>query len=219
MRRVTTPESACVRPPAVSRTDWSGGPAAATLPLFPLNTVLFPDGLLPLRIFETRYVDMVGQCMREASPFGVVMIRSGAEVGAVADTAELGTTARIVDFSRLPDGLLGITCRGERKFRVLKRWQRTDGLNLGDIEYLRLEAAREVPDEYRHLADLLRKVLPELGEPYASMAGNFADASWVGGRLAEILPVSLADKLSLLGLEEPLERLARLNRLVRRVPA
>jgi Lon protease-like protein len=218
MRRVTTPESGCMRPPAVSRTNWSGG-AAATLPLFPLNTVLFPDGLLPLRIFETRYVDMVGQCMREASPFGVVMIRSGAEVGAVADTAELGTTARIVDFGKLPDGLLGITCRGERKFRVLKRWQRTDGLNLGDIEYLQLEATLGLPDEYRHLADLLRKVLPELGEPYASMAGNFADASWVGGRLAEILPVSLADKLSLLELDEPLERLARLNQLVRRVPA
>jgi uncharacterized protein len=189
------------------------------LPLFPLNTVLFPDGPLSLRIFETRYVDMVGRCMREASPFGVVLIRSGAEVGAVADTAELGTTARIVDFSKLPDGLLGIACKGERKFRVLRRWQRPDGLNLGEIEYLPPEAALELPDEYRHLADLLRKVLPELGEPYAGMTGKFADASWVGCRLAEILPVSLADKLSLLELDEPLERLARLNRLVRRVPA
>lgn len=202
----------------LSRTNLSGAPAAATLPLFPLNTVLFPDGLLPLRIFETRYVDMVGQCMRESSPFGVVMIRSGAEVGAVADTAELGTSARIVDFSKLPDGLLGITGRGERKFRVLKRWQRADGLNLGDIEYLPLEAALELPDEYRHLADLLRKVLPQLGEPYASITGNFADASWVGCRLAEILPLGLADKLSLLELDEPLERLARLHRLVRKVP-
>jgi Lon protease-like protein len=202
----------------VSRTARSAGPTAATLPLFPLNTVLFPEGLLPLRIFETRYVDMVGQCMREASPFGVVMIRSGAEVGAVAETAELGTTASIVDFSKLPDGLLGITCRGERKFRVLQRWQRADGLNLGAIELLPAEASRELPEEYRHLAGLLRKVLPQLGDPYAGMAGNFADASWVGGRLAEILPLSPADKLGLLGLDEPLERLARLNQLVRRVP-
>jgi uncharacterized protein len=202
----------------VSRANLSGVATAATLPLFPLNTVLFPDGLLPLRIFETRYVDMVGRCMREASPFGVVMIRSGAEVGTVADTAGLGTTARIVDFSKLPDGLLGITCRGERKFRVVKRWQRADGLNLGDIEYLQLEATVAVPDEYRHLADLLRKVLPELGEPYAGMAVNFADASWVGCRLAEILPLGLTDKLRLLELDEPLERLARLNQLVRRVP-
>jgi uncharacterized protein len=185
--------------------------------LFPLGTVLFPNGLLPLRIFEPRYLDMVGRCMREGSPFGVVMIRAGAEVGPVADTAELGTTARIVDFNTLPDGLLGITCKGERKFRVLKRWQLSDGLNVGDIEYLPTEIPAELPEEYRHLADLLQKVLPELGEPYASMQGDFTDASWVGCRLAEILPVSLADKLGMLELDEPLARLARLNRLVQRV--
>ena len=108
--------------------------ATVELPLFPLNTVLFPDGLLPLRIFETRYVDMVGWCMREGSPFGVVPIRSGPEVGGVVEAAELGTSARIVDFSKLPDGLLGITCKGERKFRVLKLWQRPDGLNVGEVE-------------------------------------------------------------------------------------
>ena len=187
------------------------------LPLFPLNTVLFPDGLLPLRIFETRYVDMVGRCMREGSPFGVIPIRSGAEVGGVVETAELGTTARIVDFSRLPDGLLGITCKGERKFRVLKLWQQPDGLNVGDIEYLPAEVPVELPVEYHHLGDLLRKVLPELGEPYASMPGNYTDASWVSGRLAEILPVSAADKAGLLELDEPLARLAHLNRIVRPV--
>ena len=187
------------------------------LPLFPLNTVLFPDGLLPLRIFETRYVDMVGRCMRQGSPFGVVPIRSGAEVGGVVETAELGTTARIVDFSRLPDGLLGITCKGERKFRVLKLWQQPDGLNVGDIEYLPAEVVVELPVEYHHLGDLLRKVLPELGEPYASMPGNYTDASWVSARLAEILPVSAADKAGLLELDEPLARLAQLNRIVRPV--
>ena len=187
------------------------------LSLFPLNTVLFPDGLLPLRIFETRYVDMVGRCMRQGSPFGIVPIRSGAEVGGVVETAELGTTARIVDFSRLPDGLLGITCKGERKFRVLKLWQQPDGLNVGDIEYLPAEVVVELPVEYHHLGDLLRKVLPELGEPYASMPGNYTDASWVSARLAEILPVSAADKAGLLELDEPLARLAQLNRIVRPV--
>jgi uncharacterized protein len=186
------------------------------LPLFPLHAVLFPDGLLPLRIFETRYVDMVGLCMREASPFGVVLIRSGAEVGAAAvETAQLGTTARVVDFSKLPDGLLGITCKGEHKFRVLKRWQRSDGLHVGDVEYFAPEVATEVPREYQHLADLLRKLLPQLGEPYASMTGNFADASWVGCRLSEILPLGMADKLSLLELDAPLARLSCLAGLLR----
>lgn len=187
------------------------------LPLFPLNTVLFPEGPLSLRIFEPRYVDMVGRCMRESTPFGVVAIRSGAEVGTIAATAELGTTASIVDFSKLPDGLLGIMCQGERKFRLLRRWQRPDGLNLGEIEYLAPEPRVEVPDEHQHLADLLRKVLPELGEPYATLPTRFTDAAWVGYRLAEILPLELEDKLSLLALEEPLGRLEQLGGLMRRV--
>jgi Lon protease-like protein len=185
------------------------------LPLFPLYTVLFPDGLLHLRIFEPRYTDMVGRCMREGSPFGVVLILSGAEAGAAVETAELGTTARIADFSGLPDGLLGVTCKGERRFRILKRWQLADGLNVADVEYLATEVAAEVPQEYQHLADLLRKILPQLGEPYASMAGDFADASWVGCRLAEILPVALADKLSLLRIDDPVGRLAQLASVVR----
>jgi uncharacterized protein len=172
------------------------------LPLFPLHTVLFPDGLLPLRIFEARYVDMVSRCLREAT----------------AQTAELGTTARIVDFSKLPDGLLGITCKGERKFRVLKRWQRDDGLYVGDVEYLAPEAVAEVPGKYGHLAELLRRVLPQLGEPYAGMAGRFEDASWVGCRLTEILPLSVGDKLSLLELDDPVARLRLLARLVQEVP-
>ncbi len=187
------------------------------LPLFPLSTVLFPEGPLSLRIFEPRYVDMVGRCMRESSPFGVVAIRSGTEIGAITETAELGTTARIVDFSKLPDGLLGIMCQGERKFRLLRRWQRPDGLHLGEIEYLATEASAEVPDEHQHLADLLRKVLPELGEPYASLSTRFSDASWVGCRLAEILPLELDDKLSLLQADEPLTRLEMVGRLMRRV--
>lgn len=192
--------------------------SVAELPLFPLHTVLFPGGLLPLRIFEARYLDMVGRCMREASPFGVVLIRSGAEVGAVVETAELGTTARIVDFSGLPDGLLGITCKGEQRFRILKRWQLADSLNVADIEHLATEVAAEVPQEYRYLSDLLRKILPQLGEPYASLTGEFADASWVSCRLAEILPLALTDKLNLLSIDDPVDRLARLAGLARNVP-
>lgn len=189
------------------------------LPLFPLSTVLFPGGVLPLRIFETRYIDMIGRCMRESSAFGVVLIRAGAEVGELVDTAESGVTARIVDFSKLPDGLLGITCQGERKFRLIRRWQQPDGLHLGEVEYLAPEAAAAVPKEYEHLADLLRKLLPELGEPYASLTGDFADASWVGSRLAEILPFAATDKLGLLEIDAPVERLARLNSMLPRAPA
>ena len=188
------------------------------LPLFPLNTVLFPRGPLPLRIFETRYVDMVKRCMREGSCFGVVLVQGGAEVGEVPGFAAIGTTARIVDFNLLPDGLLGITCRGERRFRVLRRWRAADGLNMGAVEWIDPTAAPavRVPAEYQHLADLLRRVLPELGDVYAGLESRPDDAEWVGARLVEILPLALGDKQACLELEDPLERLALIAPLIRR---
>src|SRR3954447_1106911 len=141
------------------------------IPLFPLNTVLFPDGPLPLRIFEARYVDMVKFCMREQSPFGVVLIRAGSEVGtsSVGEASAVGTTARIIDFNALPDGLLGITCQGERKFSVSKHWQQEDGLYSADVDLVAPEEAVDLPLEYDHLGELLRKVLPELGDLYANV--------------------------------------------------
>jgi len=187
-------------------------------PLFPLNTVLFPGGPLPLRIFETRYLDMVRHCMRERCPFGVLLIRTGSEIGAggVGETCAVGTTARIVDFNALPDGLLGITCLGERKFSVTKHWQQDDGLHVGDVKFAAADEPVDLPGEYQHLGELLRKVLPELGELYAGVPKHFADASWVGYRLAEILPIALSEKQYCLELDDPLARLARLNPLIRR---
>jgi Lon protease-like protein len=102
----------------------------SVIPLFPLHTVLFPGGPLPLRIFETRYTDMVRRCMREQQSFGVVLIEEGDEAGEVATTATVGCSARIVDFFKLKDGLLGISCIGERKFRVQRVWREHDGLNV-----------------------------------------------------------------------------------------
>jgi Lon protease-like protein len=188
------------------------------IPLFPLNTVLFPHGPLPLRIFETRYVDMVKYCMREQSPFGVVLIRAGSEVGtgAVGETSAVGTTARIIDFNPLPDGLLGITCQGERKFSVLKHWQQEDGLHLAEVEFVDPEESVDLPLEYDHLGELLRKVLPELGELYANVPKYFSNASWVGCRLAEILPIALSEKQYCLELDDPIARLARLSPLIRK---
>ncbi|HZO21912.1 MAG TPA: LON peptidase substrate-binding domain-containing protein [Steroidobacteraceae bacterium] len=205
----------------MSRTTQSG-PSAATsaggTPLFPLNTVLFPGGPLPLRIFETRYLDMVSHCIRRRRPFGVLLLREGSEVGAggAGQTSELGTMARIMDFDSLPDGLLGITCRGQRKFSVLRRWQQPDGLHLGDIEFCAPEERIELPGEFQHLGELLRRVLPELGDLYAEVPKHFNDASWVGCRLAEILPLSLTEKQYCLELQDPLARLARLSPLIRR---
>jgi hypothetical protein len=179
----------------------------APLPLFPLHTVLFPGGPLALRIFEPRYVDMVRRCMKEHSSFGVVTIFEGTEAGAVARLASLGTCARIVDFDPLPDGLLGITCVGGERVRILRRWQQPDGLHLAEVQVLPVAAACELPPELAHLADLLREVLPKLGAGYMHVDAHFEDAGWVADRWAEILPLQAPDKLALLELDDPLERL------------
>lgn len=185
------------------------------IPLFPLNTVLFPGGPLPLRIFETRYVDMVRSCLREEHGFGVVLIQQGAEGGGAARFAGVGTEARIVDFNRLEDGLLGLGCIGVGRFRVIESWRAADGLNMARVEDLEPEQAQPLPVEFAALADVLRKVLPELGEVYAHVTRAFDDAAWVGNRLVELLPLDLPAKQVLLEMNDPLERLAVIAPMIR----
>jgi Lon protease-like protein len=182
---------------------------AAQLPLFPLNTVLLPGGPLSLRIFEPRYLDMVRRCLKEGSVFGVALILEGAESGAVSSLAATGTSARVVDFDTLPDGLLGIVCVGERRFRVLRRWQQSDALNLGEVEYLPEAAPQSLPEELAHLGELLSEVLPKLGGTYMHVQAHYGDAGWVANRWAEILPLAAAERLELLELADPLARLSK----------
>jgi Lon protease-like protein len=177
--------------------------------------VLFPGGPLPLRIFETRYTDMVRRCMRTQQPFGVVMIQEGEEAGVVATTATVGCTARIVDFHTLRDGLLGISCVGERKFRVLRVWRADDGLNMGEVEWLPVEPELPVPADCERLVTTLRRALEELAEHYENVERKFDDAAWIGARIAELLPIELADKQALLELDDPIERIRSLLTVVK----
>lgn len=124
-------------------------------------------------------------------------------------------SARIVDFYQLPDGLLGITCHGEHRFRLLHRRRARDGLNVGEVEWMVPAPAAPVPAQYHYLAELLRAVLPQLGDLYAALPRHFDDASWTGARVAEILPISLKEKQICLELDG-LARLARLAPLIRR---
>jgi Lon protease-like protein len=185
--------------------------------LFPLNIVLFPGGPLPLRIFETRYVDMVRRCMREGTNFGVVLIREGREVGP-AETFDVGTLADIVDFHQLSDGLLGLSCVGRQRFRIRSRSRQADGLNLAEIDPQQPESALPVPARHSRLAELLKNVLPQLGEVYEGIEMRPDDAAWVGYRLAEILPIPLADKQRVLELDDPIQRLDVLSPLAPGAP-
>jgi Lon protease-like protein len=186
----------------------------SVIPLFPLHTVLFPGGPLPLRIFETRYTDMVGRCAREQQPFGVVLIQEGEEAGEVATTATVGCTARIADFYTLEDGLLGISCVGDRKFRVQRVWRESDGLNMAEVLWLPDEPAIVLPSDYSRMAATVRRALEQLAEHYEHVEKKFDDAAWVGARLTELLPLGLVDKQMLLELDDPLQRLEALMGVV-----
>lgn len=180
--------------------------SAFELPLFPLGTVLYPGGPLPLRIFETRYTDMIGQCMRDASAFGVVGISEGREVGP-SEIYSVGTTARITDFYQGSDGLLGVTAIGETRFRLLEERVQEDGLRIGMVEALPAAETQPLPTEHQELANILESVLDDLGKLYADLPRRFDDATWVGYRFCEILPVGVARKQYCLEHATALERL------------
>ena len=182
-----------------------------TIPLFPLNTVLFPDGILPLRIFEPRYLDMVSECMRSNSGFGVCLICEDPEFGGVADCYEIGTLACIIDWDNRDDGLLGITAQGIERFRILTKHVRSNQLLEGNVEFIDEDDPEEIPVEYQLMADLLRKIVEKFELPYQSEHEKFMDAGWVGCRLSEILPIEPDVRQLLLEMNDPILRLKKLQ--------
>lgn len=187
------------------------------VPLFPLGTVLFPDGPLALRIFETRYVDMVRRCMRDGSGFVVTLLLSGAEAGETSvSTAMVGTQARIVDFDRLDDGMLGLTCLGLERVRIVSTDREADGLNVAEVEDWPVESVVSVPDDCAHLVVALQHLYPRLPELYHHwVPPRYQDALWVGCRLAELAPFDPPIRQKLLEMQDPLERLRYLAPLVK----
>ena len=183
------------------------------VPLFPLNTVLFPGGPLPLRIFEPRYLGLVSKCLKNDMPFGVLLIRDGGETGP-ATTYNVGTLARITDWYQGSDGLLGITAIGEQRFRLIASERQDDGLNIGDVEMLDNEPSTPLPEEYQEMAAILAGVLDDLGRLYESLDRHFDDASWVTSRFVEILPIDLEEKQRCLEQSDPFERLQIVRKLL-----
>ena len=200
----------------------STSPARTDLPLFPLNTVLFQGGRLPLQIFEPRYLDLVSRCMREGSSFGVTLIRRGRKGRSVRDrsdggqpeTFEIGTEACIVDFNQLSSGRLGITIEGSRKFRVYDTWEQADLLLIGEVAFLPEEPDVAITADHQELVDLLLELNlhPEVHKLALNI--DLDDARSVGWRLAELLPIEPEIKQSLLQLQLPRERLQELRRLI-----
>lgn len=173
------------------------------LPLFPLHTVLFPGGYLPLRIFETRYIDMVRTCLREGSPFGVVLLKQGGEVRQSDDDPtefyELGAGALIVDTDIGSDGMLNIEAQGQGRFRVLHSWSERDGLFRAQIEWLPEATLVVRSDADERLRNFLAHIMENADPHYPS--ARFDDPVWVVYRLLERLPVKLEDRQRVLGAE------------------
>lgn len=180
----------------------------ADISLFPLSTVLFPGGPLALRIFEPRYLDMVRDCTRNESCFGICLMLEAAETGAPALPAAVGTLARIADFYTHPDGLLGINVEGGARFRVSRTRVRDNGLVRGEVNCWPDEPVLPVPPEFGLLSTILERLIEQVGGWWrAAPRERYDDASWVGFRLAELLPLSSAERQQLLELIDPLERL------------
>jgi len=189
-------------------------PMAAEVAIFPLHTVLFPGGLLPLRVFEQRYMEMAKACLREEQPFGVCGIREGAEVGAPATPEDVGCLARIVQWDMPQLGLLHITARGERRFRILGRRVQPDGLARAEIEFIPEDTDVPVPERFTACRRLLERIAEERGARLFAEPFRFDSSAWVSARLAEVLPLPLAAKQRLLELGDGLERLEILHRLL-----
>ena len=193
-----------LRPPADEHTPEK---SRIEIPLFPLGSVLFPGGVLSLKVFEQRYLDMAAECLRRKSPFGVCLIASGKEVGEPAKPHMIGTLAHI-DNAEMPQlGILLLKVRGAQRFRILSSTVLADGLLQATVELIDEIEGCVVPDALQGLLPLLRKIVSDLGPEKMPTPHAFDDAAWVGYRLTEILPVQALAKQKLLELEDPVSRL------------
>ena len=189
----------------------------SSLPLFPLGTVFFPDGLLPLRIFEVRYLDMIGKCHKAGAPFGVVSLTHGSEVrlpGGTEAFAKVGTLATISELETPQPGLLVIRAHGEQRFRITASDQLRHGLWVADVERLAADMAVPVPEDLQPTAQALGRLIQSLqqksqGPEQMPLAGPFRldDCGWVANRWCELLPLSIQLKQRLMELDNPLVRL------------
>jgi Lon protease-like protein len=184
------------------------------LPLFPLNTVLFPGGVLPLRVFEQRYMDMTKACLQDNAPFGVCLIKDGSEVGSPATPHEVGCLARITDWDMQQLGVLNLKVVGVRRFRILESRVEANGLTVAKAQLLPVEASLPMPAEHAACAGVLKHIVDRVGEDKFDAPLAFDDAVWVGYRLAEVLPLKMAAKQSMLEMNDTVVRLEVLHRFL-----
>jgi Lon protease-like protein len=194
---------------------FAGGAGRDEMPIFPLKSVLFPEGLLPLRIFEVRYMDMAKACLRDKSPFGVCLIREGEEVGTPAVPFEIGCLAHIVECDMEELGILKVLAKGGERFRIASSVTQKSGLVVARVEPIGAESAAPDAPGFADCALLLRKLVAGIGEERFAPPLRFDDASWVSFRLAEILPLRNDVRQKMLEVTDAGLRLGVLHRFLR----
>lgn len=182
--------------------------------LFPLNAVLFPGGQLPLRVFETRYMDMTRECLRESRPFGICLIRKGQETGGPALPEDMGCLAEITRWDMVEQGVLALGVTGGLRFRIVECDVDGAGLLRAAVLPIAAEPDTPVPQRFIGCANLLRLIAADADKVTLAPPLRFDDAVWVGCRLCELLPIPLAAKQKLLELNDPLVRLEILHRFL-----
>ncbi len=196
-------------------------PSTRTIPLFPLGTVLFPDGVIALKIFEARYLDMIKKCLREKTEFGVISImKERDDQDSTATFSQIGTLAQIEDFDPVQPALYMTKSFGTQRFKLLNSSQRPDGLWIGEIELLENDPATPIAEEHQGVAKLLNEIISViqsedlLGDAPFKKPFKIDDCGWVSNRLAELLPISLAQKNHLLAQTNPRIRLDLITEII-----
>lgn len=189
-------------------------PETLEVPIFPLNTVLFPGGLLPLKVFEQRYMDMTTACLRDSKPFGVCLIKEGSEVGAPAVPEPIGSLAKITDWDMQQLGVLHIKTEGSRRFQIVSQSVAADGLIRAQVVLLPNEPDSPMPSEHLVCATVLRLIVEKVGEEHLAVPFKYDDAVWVGYRLTELLPIKFIAKQKILEMNDSKIRLEVLHKFL-----
>ncbi|MBU3540078.1 LON peptidase substrate-binding domain-containing protein [Polynucleobacter sp. UB-Tiil-W10] len=197
-------------------------PSPRKIPLFPLGTVLFPDGVIALKIFEARYLDMIKSCLREKTEFGVISIMKSLddENDPSLTFSQIGTLAQIEDFDPVQPALYMTKSFGTQRFKLLNSRQESSGLWIGEVELLENDPITPIPEEHQKVAHLLNEIISViqsedlLGEAPFKKPFKVDDCGWVSNRLAELLPISLAQKNHLLAQTNPRIRLDLVTEII-----
>jgi Lon protease-like protein len=199
-------------------TDKSWRRLLETIPLFPLNSILFPKGRISLQIFESRYVDMIRQCLKDQTGFGVVLIETGSEVarlGQKLDIHRIGTYSNVVDWNQLPNGLLGITVEGHTTFKIIESWREGNDLCKAEVVFREFDSVDSDPvdvgDQFREYVDLLQGLSKHPAIEELKLDISFENLREIAWRLSELLPISNRDKQALLELSDPFDRLEQIE--------